>query len=1172
MANGNNLKATPALIVGLGGTGVRALTHLKKDLITLNQGILPDEVRLLAFDTVREPDVIVGGLEAEDNEAASGVRLEASEGEYVHIGGNIKPFMREAASNNGNVSKMPQVSSWLQAECYLKTLQDAQFLLEHGAGMLPQFGRAGLFDDVRAPGMSKIYTSLNRAIKHVKDKTNANTIEVALLTSTAGGTGAGMFIDIAHLVRQIAGDTNIRLRGFIVLPEAFAKIPSGVTSDMKARSYAALRETKRFMISFDFRRGYPMYYHSDRGDHDAKNIWQGRIQSKLFDYMYLIDGRRDKNDLTQYLPDFGVAPSIADMVSSVLDVRGGQKFTEHENNMHDMMNAQDVNVERTANYGTIGTYTIVLPIYHIVDGFAHQLSLEALEAWLRPAEKSDGIPTSLMFDQNRDAGIGQRGSEGALTFLRMTEVVDHHNAENRVRGTHLLQEVSRVTGIYSPDNPRIVNELAGRPLQPWLDIFTPPGDNPEILEIVRQVNAVTRNALTNVVPTSKDVQGERPPDALRRIEDNVRTFKARHLGGERTDGRREGGDYRQALNRLAVIHEARFHLMLNTHATNILNGRPSEDALKAKGGRLGYFIDFLDGLSKELTTFQDVMTQVREMREKRGTRRSVLAQANGSQNEMRDKADSRFPGRAVGAQKNYIEAEQRLIDTFRLEILEETVQVTVRALLDYIRSAKKDAANWVAALGVGNKSLYARLLQGQEQLRANREADAAIKVREVIKDEKYEQRLFQQGARDGQAVVDILNDLEWKTQIAEDGVTPVFKLGVTCANSGADGSAELETQTAMDNRQIFLARAGQPFSDIRETETCLKYLMNKYRGNDLGEKLVSNSGLMLSYDRGQGSIPANYLRVAHGEGGNDLNFLSEVLKTVTNTTNATGDFVASVQSADPYKMTLVYTLDVIPLDNITSYKRGNGDYKAFSSQCGREILHRFPAEVAAVGYEDRLGELNENRRFFNDQVVIQLEYLDRFRLFTNCLAFRLIESDSQQDQGGTTQNYWALKLPKDKVSDFKELGPVEIQLSDPVSGEPDLLKAIGQFNYEGHDVRADRRDPNDTLRTIDYDRVRRALLKAQQERGEIAGAKLDDLMDIYKKALKNMEESDAAEFRTLLGRKKWVLQQQKGQLKEWRDMDNLVMKDLATVMTLILKDAVSSLEYDIQTKARYATS
>ncbi|MBK7919084.1 MAG: hypothetical protein IPJ94_23040 [Chloroflexi bacterium] len=46
------------------------------------------------------------------------------------------------------------------------------------------------------------------------------------MASTAGGTGAGMLVDIAHLVRQIASKTKIRLRGYLVLPEAFEKIPA----------------------------------------------------------------------------------------------------------------------------------------------------------------------------------------------------------------------------------------------------------------------------------------------------------------------------------------------------------------------------------------------------------------------------------------------------------------------------------------------------------------------------------------------------------------------------------------------------------------------------------------------------------------------------------------------------------------------------------------------------------------------------------------------------------------------------------------------------------------------------------------------------------------------------------------------------------------------------------
>lgn len=1176
-----NWNATPALIIGLGGTGVRALTHLKKDLITLNNGVLPKEVRLLAFDTVTKPDVVVGGVEG-DSEAVGGVRLEISAGEYVHIGGNVRPYVKEVA-----MGKQPHVESWLQASFYLDTLQDAQFYLEKGAGMLRQFGRVGLFDDVKSPGMSKIYNSLREAIQHVQTRTNAATIEVALVTSTAGGTGAGMFVDIAHLVRQIARSTNIRLRGFLLLPEAFQKIPSGITYDMKARSYAALRETQRFMVNFDWSRGYPMYYHGNEGHTNITDFWQGRIQGKLFDYMYLIDGRRPQNNLNQYLPDVGVAPSIADMLSAILDVKGGQKFTEHENNMNEVAQKSpgESGLQKTANYGALGTFTIVLPIYHIVEGFSHQLALEALEKWLMPANKVDGVPDAVLTDRNQDVGVGKQGRDDSLAFLRLTQVVDAYDPQGKrqVSNTRLMPEIARVAQRYSPDNPGVISELAGRPLPGWLELFVPPGDSPEVEEIRRQVNAIIALSLENVVPTSNKVQGEKPVDALRRIEDQVRTFKARHLGGENFDGRRDGGEYRQSLERLAAIHLYRFQMMLNYHAGNVLNGRPQSDAVRAKSGRLGYLYDLFQGLEKEITSFLGVMTQVRDIREQRGIRRNLLAQSQGAMGNMKQKADSWIPGQAVGAQRDYIQAEQRVVDVLRQEVLEDVIRQTTHALLEYGKGATQTVRDWLQTLVLGPNSLYAQLLQGQKQLEANRQAEKEIKVREVIDDKAYEAELYQRYTREGQVVADMLRDLTWGVQVDEQGATGRFDLRLTCQTSGTSGV--LVKGRRQDNRLLFLRRAGQAFAELKQTETCLKYLKRMWReenssnpGN-LGTDMAARSGLMLSFDKSPTAVPANYIRIQYGSEGDDEGFLDGVLKAVTNQTQAGGKLVGKVQSADPYKCTLVYTVDMIPLQKVTSYKESEGDYKSFRSAQrgerggGRRILHLFPAEVNTVVFEERLGELGEDPRLLDDKVAIQLEDIKSCRLFASCLAYRLIDKVSSQESSGEILNCYALILPKDESDPYNPLPVVTIWLTHPATGNPDLLKALGQFNYEGHDVRAEGRALNDPTRTINYDRVRRVLQEARQRQGEETGQAQEELLPIEQKALEGMEagSADAQMLRSLLGQRRWLRKQQAGLLQPLRNTSDPVQKDLGTVLWLMLEDEVRSLNVNIEQKVRYYT-
>ena len=100
-----------------------------------------------------------------------------------------------------------------------------------------------------------------------------------------------MLVDMAYLIRQIARlelRVPVTLRGFLVMPEAFSTIPSGVTPDMRARAYAAMREIRRLMVEPNWEDGYPMYYHGTERRRDGDDVWQGHAMSKVFDFLYLI--------------------------------------------------------------------------------------------------------------------------------------------------------------------------------------------------------------------------------------------------------------------------------------------------------------------------------------------------------------------------------------------------------------------------------------------------------------------------------------------------------------------------------------------------------------------------------------------------------------------------------------------------------------------------------------------------------------------------------------------------------------------------------------------------------------------------------------------------------------------------------------------------------------------
>jgi len=1190
--------ASPALIIGLGGTGVKVLTQVKQDLLATHGGVMPPEVQLLAFDTERESDVQAGVAQVQTASSGAASVVKLSEREYVWIGGNIRPYTEDVARG-----KHPHVGSWLQAGYYLETLPDTLFFLERGAGMLRQFGRLAIFSDVqRGEGLSKIYQMIWQALTRVQKAVGAKTIDVMLVSSVAGGTGAGMFVDIAYLVRQIAElklSAGVTLRGFLVMPEAFQTIPGGVTRDMRARAYAAMRENKRFMVKFDWEVGYPMYYHGTNVVAEGRDVWQGRIKNKLFDFLYYIDGRRAKNDLSSQPLDLGIAPTITDTIVAALDEEGGRAFSRHQVNLRDTDTAKK---EPTAAYSTLGTYSFVLPLYYILEGFSHRLALEALDVFLgADSRDKDGIPIRLAPDQNIEAGPGKPGAAEARIFLGVQTVTSNQDPTVGVENTALPQDVVRVTERYTVNNrAELVNELAGRDTRTWSAAYTPFGAAVEPVRL--RVEAIIKQEVKEVVPPSNKVPREKPEDGVRRIEEGVKNYKAQHLGAEKQDGRRDGGDYRKALEEYHKIHVERFRNLLNLYVANILNGSSTENFRDSRGGKLGFVIDFLDGVSKELDLFLDLMRQARELRESRGTRRDAMRNAQALLEEMKRQATSIIPGRATGAQEKYLEAEQRVINALRLETLELMVISTVTAMRDYVQDARAKTVRWASTLAIGQNSLYADLLNGSKQVQVNRMAEERVPVRQLVPsadpnspyyDPEYETQLYHEYAvRRSDKINELLRDLVWQVSTAQAGNRIEFSLGLAVIEhqEGKEKRNIMAGDVRKQNIELILNRAREAFVEAWQRESVLKYLKSKFAPNDkggLGERLFENSGVLLELVQGQAAspVPSNYLRVAYGTESDDEDYLFKLKYDVAGRSNIADDkFAQLVKSADRFKLTLIYSLDLIPVQSMKSFQEAEGDYLHWRGTGpvagrGRDILHLFPAEVNSVKAEERaMTELEHEARMFDDKVVIQLEDIERFRLFANCYAFGLIDIQSEEEMG-TRKSYVRLSLPEEKTNDpTKPVRPaMEIRLTK--SGDTNLLTALGTFNYVQADVRTE------LSRAIDYDRVRRTVQNVRREKAqEVLNAGLTITPEMQT-ALEGKSEEKQKRIKTFLAEQQYIAerrealtagqvndeytlpggQKTEGMVDRLRHPDRQ-KRDLYTALYLALADEINSLREAIKSE------
>ena len=81
---------------------------------------------------------------------------------------------------------------------------------------------------------------------------------IYIISSLCGGTGAGMFLDVAHRVRQEVG-SNADIVGIFLMPSTFE---SEIRSDLQRRriqanAYAALKELNHFHENQDFNALYP---------------------------------------------------------------------------------------------------------------------------------------------------------------------------------------------------------------------------------------------------------------------------------------------------------------------------------------------------------------------------------------------------------------------------------------------------------------------------------------------------------------------------------------------------------------------------------------------------------------------------------------------------------------------------------------------------------------------------------------------------------------------------------------------------------------------------------------------------------------------------------------------------------------------------------------------------
>lgn len=1075
----------PAIVIGLGGTGQWVLTFLKKDLLEIGGGRMPQGVKLLCFDTTSKATAETGkASKKEDEKAVRAGSVELTKDiEFIPIGENVGQLASQIAQGDH-----PHMQ-WFPAGSFLGKLPPAAFNTKEGSGQIRQMGRISLFRDLAAARNSQILSRLRAAMQSLQQDVSRNMqLEVIIVSSLAGGTGAGMLVDMALLVREQARflvSENYVVRGFFLLPRAFTTGGVGQDRDMLARSFAAWRELDRFMIVSERFGLRQINYHEREQDLRIK------IGKRAYDVSYLVDpARQGVNSLDNVAPEEGVYPAMAHCISAFLDEIAGARYTEF---VATNLAGQLAQLPRGAYHSAVGSYTLKVPVYYAREKFSHQLGLDVLDRFLAPDKNDKGSVYRVSGLRNQEKGDLLNGWPAVREFMSTTAInIDGQEIPN----TKLLPLIAQVRFEEGQKEARLLQQWArgghSRVGRPIISALTDVSQDDEGKRLMAETNDELTLEIWDKLPPSR-IAGDTPLLGYPRITGKMDEVRHEHYGREGIPGEKLRGLFGKALEQAKHTQMVRFQQLLAAWTVVNLNGF-SDDAGVARAGKIGYVQDFYRELVATFNYFTGFLNMVRAIRndDMKMTRRAQEAAGQAQQIYLR-KRDKRcwftfwdgfLHPEAFRAQRNYLRAEQNRIDVRKDEILLDFLAETAVEMRDYAELTLQEISSWITHLATGapgTTSLYQAAVSSLDNVKVNHEIDKrAGKVSEVVGEHEYQQNEAH--------IRQTMAALVWRVHTGSGRLS--IDLGIQTPSDDPDAPPRYEPfqrdgeRPEQSNLNRLVEMAERPYFTLQQERPLAREIMRIY---DSGEKLADSTNqkaevLYLTSNVKMGPrINSCYVRVHSDLDEKTSNYFrayEDQMRSLN--TNITGNNLQLVDSEDRHKMTIIRTDDLMPSTDFEMFYACRDAYIKQVTDAFRPVpaaeLHVFPAEINACYYEAEMPRLlRQPYKTIHPEVVALLEDRERFEMFFRAKALGFIRLNE-----GDGRPFWAYKLPDDPEPLYITVPKDSLEVKE----QDDIFQVIHNFALEGRDQRT---GVGNALR-IEWSDLRSAILKTQRELGATEAA------------------------------------------------------------------------------------
>ena len=302
-------------------------------------------------------------------------------------------WLKKIVGNGASITKV-QTSTSLTVKEYLEKDDDARLnwfpnnstlygkTVSEGAGQVRAISRLALNNTVRTGEIKKLYKEIDNLLR--KDSgTFKQALRVVVVSSATGGTGSGMAMITAMLIREYLHEhypeKTAIIRGFFVLPSVMdTVITSQIESDSQYRNgYATIKEINAFMMIASGFSGTENALKRYKNLHVSVPTPTGgakKLSCLPFDFCFLMEAADKNAENLDSLDSYKDSAALCIYEQSVGPMQA-KSFSLEDNIIKDFSNK---NMFGRNRFGGIGASKLVYPYEDIADYAAYTRALQRI--------------------------------------------------------------------------------------------------------------------------------------------------------------------------------------------------------------------------------------------------------------------------------------------------------------------------------------------------------------------------------------------------------------------------------------------------------------------------------------------------------------------------------------------------------------------------------------------------------------------------------------------------------------------------------------------------------------------------------------------------------------------------------------------------------------------------